>query len=200
MSGSSKGAANERDECRYLSLWWTQDLDEREDDVFWRNRVKVTSKTPSAEKQLGDMTCLKTIGLAFLETFNVEHKIGYSKKKKDKKVRWDLLETIDSKILDDNLVLLKFWKQCEDDAILSNRIPLLIFQRDRYQPVVCIDAIHFSPFFEILGMPQMRRLMFVDYKSSLRLTLFRRDDFFEWLTPESVRLVHKQWIHRGKIR
>lgn len=191
---SEKGQRNEREECRFISLWWTHG---EADDVFWRNRVKITSKTPNAEKQLGDMACMKSIGLAFIETFNVELKIGYSKKRKDHKVRWDLLDILDSKQLDDHLQIFQFWRQCEDDALLSNRIPLLIFSRERHEPVVCFNPKTFFDFVDMLGVPPFRRLLFQGGEYDPTLCFYRKTDFFEWLTPEAVDLVHSR-KHRRK--
>jgi hypothetical protein len=203
--GKDKGASYERWEARYLSLWWSGG---ERDDVFWRNRVRVTRHAVNAEKQCGDLQAFHTSGLPFTEVFNVELKSGYSRKKTDatkkrlaagkavraEKVRntpWDLLEVVDSEQLDDNLTILNFWYQCEDDALLSCRIPLLIFKRDFHTPVVVIDRSFLLNFDGFAGLPPTRCLSFDDREQELHLEFFRHEDFFHWLTPEIVRRVHK---------
>jgi hypothetical protein len=206
--GKDKGGSFEREESRFISLWWT---DRERDDVFWRNRTRITSKAVNAERQLGDLTATHTIGLPLVEVFNVEFKRGYSKKKTDatkKKIAegkavkpqtvrntpWDLLEIIDSKVIDDNLVILNFWQQCLSDAIKSGRIPVLIFKRDFHDAVVAIDVTNFGRFIDLLGYPPSRSLSFTDRENAFRLSFYRHQDFFDWLTPTAVRLFHSKEI------
>jgi hypothetical protein len=183
---SDKGSSFEREISRYLSKWWTNN---ERDDVFWRNRVKVTSKTPNAERQLGDITAFHTIGLPFVEMFNVELKIGYSHKSGGKKIAWDLLDTIDSKIADDNLLLVQFWKQCKFDAELSGRIPILIFRRDRHQPVACIDYNSFSKIRNYIGDLDAKNISF-NYRNEYSIRLYNMEDFFNWMAPETIKHLH----------
>lgn len=211
MAAGYKGQGFERDMCRMLSLWWS---DQKQDDIFWRQRVKITSKTPHAERQLGDICAAHSNGLSFVEMFNVEMKTGYSKttskqaKKDNDKLNaerakkgkepvpmtvrntpWDLLELIDSKKMDDNLDIIKFWNQCKSDAELSGRIPLLIFKRDFHLPVVCIEEIDFEGFSDLIGTPNVRKLILVD-KDKKMLTFYRLEHFFGWLDPIIVKLAH----------
>lgn len=214
---SSKGQEFEREQSRFLSLWWT---DGQKDDIFWRNRVKVTSKTPNAERQLGDLTAFHTIGLPFVEMFNIELKSGYSKtrfkqakkandernKKRFEKgkepialsvknVPWDLLDIIDGKSIDDNLEILNFWRQCESDAKLSNRIPLLIFKRDFHLPVVCIQKTTFHDIFDYQGQSIIRFINL--FLGDDFLTFYRHSDFFEWLNPETIKIIHSNKIQES---
>jgi hypothetical protein len=209
---NEKGSGFERDEARFLSLWWTEG---ERDDVFWRNRVKVTSKTPNAERQLGDICVAHTIGLPFIETFNVELKSGYSyfnakraKKENDainakriangkepipltvRNTPWDLLDVIDRNVKDENLEIIQFWNQCKTDADLSGRIPLLIFKRDYKLPVVCVEVETMRDIADLSGVLLCRRLILTE-GDDVRI-LYRHTDFFNWLRPEVVRLVHQQ--------
>lgn len=214
---SEKGQDFERVESRFLSLWWTKN---ERDDIFWRNRVKVTSKTPNAERQLGDVTAFHTIGLPFVEMFNVELKAGYSKmktkqakkdndKRNEKRIQagkepiplnvrntpWDLLDIIDGKGIDDNLEILNFWKQCLSDAQLSGRIPLLIFKRDFHLPVVCIDTSYFSEIIECQGNLLSRRIIMADENNRNILAFYRHSDFFQWLNPNTIKLIHQNHMN-----
>jgi hypothetical protein len=190
---SGKGSSFEREMSRYLSKWWTNG---ERDDIFWRNRVKVTSKTPNAERQLGDITAFHTLGLPFVEMFNIELKIGYSHKSGGRKIAWDLLDVIDSKKTDDNLLLINFWKQCLSDAELSNRIPILIFKRDMHKPVVCINTDYFSEIKNYLGKLCVKNIIF-NYKDVYSLRLYDMEDFFNWMTPEIIKHIHRL-LNNGK--
>jgi hypothetical protein len=206
MPKNDKGGNFERNESRYISLWWTN---RTRDDVFWRNRTRITSKAFNAQQQCGDLQAFNTIGLPFTEVFSTEFKSGYSKKKTDstkkkiakgkavraQKVRnvpWDLLEVLDSQVIDDHLVILNFWGQCLSDANLTNRIPLLIFKRDFHTPIVVVDITDFREFVNILGHMPSRSLTFADRNQGIRLSLYRQDDFFDWLTPEAIKIYHKR--------
>jgi hypothetical protein len=210
--GSEKGQGFEREICRYLSFWWSEG---KADDIFWRNRTHITSKTPFAEKQLGDVACMKTPGLPFIETFNVELKSGYSKtttaaaKKENDRINkgrvakgkaplplsvrntpWDLLDIIDSNSKSKPEVV-RFWEQCEEDAMISNRIPILIFKRDFHQPVVCINPLTFIEIIEYSG--KVNNSAFLSLTIDHRILYFyKRDDFFEWLSPGIVKIIHNR--------
>lgn len=218
---NSKGQDWEREESRFLSLWWTSN---KRDDIFWRNRVKVTTKTPNAESQMGDLTAQNSIGLPFIEMFNIELKAGYShsttkqkaaehKKRNEKRIKegkeplpmsvrnvpWDLLDVIDGKSIDDNLKILQFWGQCERDASITHRIPLLIFKRDFHLPVVCIEAGSMGLIKEYQGELLVRRILLCDHNNTKILCLYRHSDFFEWLKPEIIKLIHNQRCKDGEM-
>jgi hypothetical protein len=150
----------------------------------------VTSKTPNAERQLGDVTATHTIALPFIEVFNVELKTGYSKTKAGKKHRiipWDLLDLIDGK----GQTLLEFWEQTEEDAIRSERIPMLIFKRDYHTPVVCLFRKDIDELEDINGdcavYPNLT--LSLDSFYTRTISLYNFSDFFEWLCPETVKLL-----------
>ncbi len=190
-----KGEDFEREQCRYLSMWWTEG---RRDDVFWRNRRRITYKDPSGKHQLGDVMSMDPEGLPLVETFNIELKRGYSKTRKGKRVKnvpWDVLDLIDYITSSERNVFLEFWRQTLDDARLSNRSPMLIFKRDYHSPVVCVDlkTLHsFSPF---LGAPP--KIYIVVSIEEDKLFLFREDEFFSWLTPDIVKIIYT--VNEGKV-
>lgn len=185
----SKGDSFERETCRAISLWWT---DGKRDDVFWRNRTRVTSKTPNAERQLGDLSTVHTIGVPFVEAFNVEFKIGYSKTKGGKRhkiIPWDLLDLIDGK----GKTFVNFWKQTTEDALVSNRMPLLIFKRDYHTPVVAMWKNDLSVLIDYMGsLPSWTYLQVClggDFHGSGLVSLYNFDEFFDWLRPDTVKLL-----------
>lgn len=178
----SKGDSFERDRSRALSLWWS---DGERDDLFWRNRTRITSNTPNKERQLGDLTTVHTDGIPFIETFNVEFKIGYSKTKKGVRHRvipWDLLDIIDGK----GKTFEEFWEQTRSDAILSKRIPMLIFKRDHHTPVVALRRSDIR-ILEGLNGAILYKYLCVWWPFYGHIDLYAFDDFFGWLRPDVVK-------------
>ena len=181
-----KGPSFERDCCRLLSLWITNG---KRDDVLWRNRVRITSKTKHAEYQLGDVTAAHALGIPFISVFNVELKTGYSKTRKGKRTKnipWDLLDLIDGK----DKTFLNFWEQTYRDACISQRIPLLIFKRDYHEPAVAIRSMDINRFESYLGFPKYKhRLVLISKDEWESIELFNFEEFFDWLHPDAVKML-----------
>ena len=180
----SKGDSFERDRSRALSLWWSEG---KRDDLFWRNRTRITSKTPNKERQLGDLTTVHTEGIPFIETFNVEFKIGYSKTKKGTRHRvipWDLLDIIDGK----GKTFQEFWQQTTSDAFFSHRIPMLIFKRDHHSPVVAMYAKDIRKLEELNGTNTKYPFLTVNIVDFQAVELYGFEAFFQWLRPDVVKV------------
>lgn len=191
---NDKGSKFEREVCRELSIWWTDSI---RDDVFWRNRTKITTKTPHAERQLGDLTIVDSMGAPFIDLFSIECKSGYSSSKNNKRVRnvpWDLLDIIDGKKR--NNVLYAFWEQCSSDAELSGKLPLLVFKRDYHKKVVCTDERVLNKLKSYAGELPLENdnayLKLQNIENTLYLYSF--SFFFSWLTPAVVKLMWKDSI------
>ena len=193
---SNKGANFEREASRKLSLWLT---DGKRDDVFWRNRTRITSNTPNAEMQLGDMTAVHIVGVPFIELFNVEFKTGYSKTrtgKRTKNIPWDILDILDGK----GKVFHEFWNQVDRDSEISNRIPLLIFKRDYHSELVSVTHKDFQTIQSHCG----------DYKKELievqfddrKVVIFRFEDFFDYFPPDvTILMLNERGIScRPKVK
>jgi hypothetical protein len=198
-----KGQAFERERCREFSRWWT---DGKRDDIFWRNRVRITSKTPKAEAQLGDIMAMDPIGFPFTKVLNVELKTGYSKTRKGtvvKNKQWGLLDVIDGDEAEPTIM--KFWKQCLKDSIMGGTRPMLVFKRDHYVPVVCIrkDFYHilcdhngkYIP--STIGTHGLEKPKYnLSHGSFLELhtptedlMLFRLENFLHWLKPAVIEVL-----------
>ena len=78
----AKGSEFEREFCKDLSLWWT---DQERDDIFWRSsnsggRATVRAKVGrTTAGQYGDVAAIDFDGLPLLELMTMELKRGYSK-------------------------------------------------------------------------------------------------------------------------
>lgn len=81
----AKGQDFERNLCKQLSLWWTQDKNPPDDAVFWRTAGSGARATTRAKKNLktsnshGDICTLDDIGIPFLKVLILELKRGYGK-------------------------------------------------------------------------------------------------------------------------
>jgi len=194
-----KGADNERNFCRYLSLWWT---DGKDPDVFWRKRTRLTSRKGREVKyQLGDIVAEKSEGDSLIRVFNIELKTGYSKNKKGKSfknVPWDLLDLIDYQKSSSDLSKKQinvFWSQTLRDSKISERIPLLVFKRDYHQEVVCIRDEDLKDIESLNGQFQKMTLAIIPPVEDV-LILLQMKEFFEWLSPETVRMMYDRKNNR----
>ncbi|KKK58104.1 hypothetical protein LCGC14_3047790 [marine sediment metagenome] len=80
----SKGFDFERETVKLMSLWWTQDLDEPRDDIFYKTSGSGARHTSRMKKGIstynsaGDMGFLDPLGEPFINKFLVEMKRGYT--------------------------------------------------------------------------------------------------------------------------
>lgn len=147
----AKGGSFEREIAKALSLWWSEG---ERDDIFYRSQAsggRFTSRRKTGKDtalQGGDITCSDPIGEPLIKEFTIECKTGYGKKLKSGISRWDVLDFLDSQQKEP--VLQKMFDQSRKDAVLTDRIPLLIFRRNGRSPCImffksCYD--HFADFF-----------------------------------------------------
>lgn len=79
MSKAKKGSAFEREVCKQLSKWWTND---ERDDVFWRSSQSGGRATERTKKGMrtygsyGDIAAVDPIGGPLLKLFTIELKCG----------------------------------------------------------------------------------------------------------------------------
>lgn len=77
-----KGNKFERDICKKLSLWWSND---DRDDIFWRSQTSGGRATQRAAKgkhtfgQSGDIAAVDPIGQPLIDLLTIELKKGYNK-------------------------------------------------------------------------------------------------------------------------
>ncbi len=180
---ADKGGDFERKMSREFSLWWSNN---KADDIFWRNRIKITSNTPSKERQLGDTTAVRGEGIPFSETICLELKTGYSKTKKGSRVKnipWDLLDFIDGK--DQGKVLREFWYQTRTAADIAKKLPLLVFKRDFHKECWCTDKHTLVTLERYCGKNQNRPLITLDTGKEV-LYMGSLQSFFDWVSPETI--------------
>lgn len=179
-TGKAKGGEFEREVCRKLSLWWTEG---KRDDIFYRTHssggrftMRRKAKKDTA-LQGGDITASDPIGEPLVKIWSIEAKTGYGTKTKTGIVRWDVLDVLDSQQKETTLE--KMWAQCERDAILTNRIPILIFRRNLRQACIVMNTTYFEKLVGYFGSPKNKYIAF----SSERITGFilPLTTFFDWV-------------------
>lgn len=132
MTKQSKGGAFEREFSKLLSLYVTEGT---RTDVFWRSSQSGGRATQRAKQNLttagsyGDITCLDSDFAFITETCCFELKRGYN--------GTNIQELIDGNKKEPEL--LQFWKQCERDRILGDRLfSIVVFKRDRKRAIITI--------------------------------------------------------------
>lgn len=198
----AKGGNFEREIASDLSKWWTQNMEVVRDDIFYRtdgSGSRFTSRKKSGKNtayQGGDITFSDPIGEPLIKNWNIELKTGYGIKSKikdkNKKVikeiteRWDILDLLDSKQKEP--VLMKMWKQCETDAKLTNREPILIFRRNNRKPCIMLTLIYYNNLADFFGTCNTKIISV--YYSFQHYIIFTLVDFFNWI-PD-IRLALKK--------
>jgi hypothetical protein len=176
MTKSSKGSQYERNTCRQLSLWWTN---EKDDSSFWRTsqsggrattRAKQKLKTPNS---YGDVGYLDVSGKPFIDKVLLELKRGYTKD----------ISILD--FLDKNKgepILLKWWNKAEKERKLAKRKYIfIIFRRDRHKSCVLIKGSLFGKIQDWFGTFN-HNILHIKYKN-LKLVALELDKFLNWCNP-----------------
>uniref|UniRef100_A0A6M3LL50 Uncharacterized protein n=1 Tax=viral metagenome TaxID=1070528 RepID=A0A6M3LL50_9ZZZZ len=183
--GSQKGSGFERDISKQLSLWWTQDLDEPRDDIFWRTSgsgARATSRTKKQKKtayEYGDITFTDPIGKPLIDCILFECKKGYTSEV-------DLLDFFfgGSK----KSLLFGWWiKAIEEMKEAGRKNCVLIVARNRRDVLVFVNRRFFADqWIDFTGPFCHRYLVCVDKKIQ-DIVVMRLDDFLNWVEPEDIK-------------
>ena len=179
----AKGSEFEREFCKEISLWWT---DQNRDDIFWRSsnsggRATVRAKVGrTTAGQYGDIAAIDFDGLPLLNLFTMELKRGYSKN-----TIQDLFDKKDSAAVQ---VWEKWYHQTTTSAnSAGSRSWLMVVRRDRR------DTIVFFPteFYEYL---RSKRCFQTDPHPLMRIqSEIRIEDSDETLDCDCVMMRWKRW-------
>lgn len=139
----AKGSAFEREICKRLSLWWTQDLPEPRDDIFWRSsnsggRATVRGKRgKKTANQYGDIAATDPIGLPLLQFVTIELKRGYN--------RDTIFDCVDSCNWAKATQYEKWIQKIERDRAAAGATSwLLIHKRDRREAMVYFPRWYYT--------------------------------------------------------
>lgn len=129
VNSKVKGASFERELCKLLSLWVSNNTQE---DVYWRSAISGGRSTVAFAKgkrlaaQAGDISCIHPVGQKFADLFFMEAKFY-----KDLQYQGLLTNTGH---------LYKFWLEAQKQAKQYGKHPLLIAKQNRMPVMVCLDV------------------------------------------------------------
>ena len=124
VNGKQKGAGFERDICKALSLWVSKGQNV---DLYWRSAMSGGRATVAKGKvrQAGDITAVAPEGHALTDIFYIECK-AY------KDINLDCLVKGKGTLLD-------FWAIASREALVYDKLPMLIFKRNHWPVLVVLD-------------------------------------------------------------
>ncbi len=165
--GKSKGSQFERESCKRLSLWLT---DNKQEDCLWRSSQSGGRSTTAFKKgkrfadQAGDICAVSPLGHVLTDKFMVECK-AY----KD-------LNFIGLLTGKGNLV--KFWQKASEQAAQYKKWPMLIAKQNAQPVIVCLskEGAH------VLAI-KLKCLLCVP---KLNLYIFLFDDFLKHAAKPNV--------------
>ena len=180
---ASKGSSFEREICKTLSKWWTQDLDEPRDDIFWRTSQSGGRATTRAKQNIstansyGDVGWIDPIGQSFLDNCLLELKRGYTHE-------ISILDFIDK--AKGVPILIQWWDKATGERHLAGRkYTVLIFRRDRHKSCIMISGNMFSDLQNWFGDFPKDRIEINTYKYNLIIIDF--EIFLSWCHPDYFR-------------
>ena len=202
----AKGSQFEREICRDLSRWWTQNEDR--DDVFWRSSNSGGRATVRGRKgkrthgQAGDIAATDPIGEPLLQLLTIEAKRGYS------------TQTIADLIDRPRKAAQQTWEswiqQAHEAHVLSDSFSwMIVAQRDRRERIILIDDEVWTEIANLLTFtrpvyPFLRLLLRCRFKhpdgepaySTRKITVvgMRWDTWTELVHPDVIRLLAKRLL------
>ena len=195
-----KGSNFEREICKLLSLWWTNN---KREDVFWRTsgsgaRATTRSKTKQTTfGQYGDIQATEPIGQPLIDLCTITLKRGYSKS-----TFADLVEestTHNAK----HCMYAKFIKQARHDHNRAGSFTwMLIVKRDRRKPIVIIP-------YKLFYSLQSRGTLLGDVgtyavlnigrlKKRKRIFVYSLEDFLQRVNPKKIKSLCRERAKRKR--
>jgi hypothetical protein len=183
----AKGGGYEGEISKEFSLYLTH---MKTEDGVWRTEssgARATQKQKAKQKLIrpdmfGDITYTIPETKYWFDIFSIECKTGYAKKTKNKKgttlTMWSVIDLIDSQ--QKMTAFHEFWNQCLNDAINSNREPMLIFRRNRRSSCIAMHNDIFRSFMNSFGFPTFNFITVNGEFCYLPVTIINLSQFFDW--------------------
>jgi len=192
MTKAAKGSEFEREICKKISLWWTND---ERDDVFWRSAQsggRATQRAKSGKKthgSYGDLTALDPIGEPLLKVWTMEMKRGSSVG-----VPGDLFDTRPTRSV-------RPFEAAIYQAYLSHKEAgsegwMIIAKRDFKVPVVYVDSMTVF-LYGIMDQDRSSLVVHPNLRYNIEINIpggvlpvsfwaFRLDDFLQSISPDQI--------------
>lgn len=196
----AKGGSYEREVCKTLSLWWS---DNKDDDLFWRTsgsgaRATVRGrKGKTTRNHCGDICNTDSVGEPLIKVITFELKRGYS--------RNNISELLDCP-LDSSIQTYEEWfEKAETSRFNAGSFSwMLIHKRDRRDPV-CFIPLYFYNALREVGALSLLEHPFLWFNVNLRRSNgerveeeifgFRFDDFLTGVKKDDI----LKFSNQGKI-
>jgi len=174
-NGKAKGSGYERDICKMLTEWLTG---KSKPYVWWRSPSSGALATITAQNPnlTGDIIAVLPEGHFLTDIFSIEVKVGYPSSSFNKFFS-------DCK----NNEIEQFWKQACNDSSKSNKEPMLIYKKDRKEPLLFIKE-KVKNLFDGLDDLNYFMLKF----GSERVYVFNTNQFFTKITPNDIMKMEKK--------
>lgn len=191
MAKSSKGGKYERELCKQLSLWWTNN---ERDDVFWRTSgsgARATTRAKSNKHTFGshgDIAYIDPIGKPLLDVITIEAKRGYSIKS-----IIDLLDHSESAAEQQYETWIN--KAIRDSTRAGSPYWVIITRRDQrvglvFMPWSLANALGLTSHFTQLDMTFTLRDQ--QLHQMCRVFGLHLDDFLKSVTPDKIKQLSKE--------
>ena len=168
-NGKAKGSGYERTICKMLTKWKSG---KEKPYIWWRSPSSGALATITAQNPdlTGDIISVLPEGHFLTDLFSIEIKAGYPKSsfhKFFKKVK--------------NNEILQFWEQSLKDCEQSKKEPMVIYKKDRQNPLLFIREQIFNKF---------KQLELIDYfvikTGSYKICCMTMKDFFTNVSPDDI--------------
>lgn len=179
----ANGSKWERDVCKILSKWINGS---EKPYVYWRSAGSgsvFTSTNGEAGKEFaGDIYAIREEGKPLVSFVSIECKSGYDSASLDKFLKYNKSDH-----------LRDFWKQCVEDAQISNKFPMLIFKKKGYPtPWVGISNKLYE---ELKNCLTNIRFIHLHWNENLPDSyFFEMKEFFEYVKPETINELSQKFI------
>ena len=193
MAKSNKGSSFERDICKKLSLWWSNNTD---DDIFWRTsgsgaRAKTRSKKSlSTFGQAGDVQATNPIGQPLIDLCSIELKRGYSKH--------TIADILDAPNDAKEQMYESFINQAITDSQNAKaKTWLLIVKRDRREALIFIPYdFHYNLTQIGIEKGESNAYAFISFtgknKQHYRIFVCHLNEFLSVVPPEHILKLHEK--------
>jgi len=177
-NGKAKGSGYERTICKFLTKWLTN---KEKPYVWWRSPSSGALATITAQNPnlTGDIISVLPEGHFLTDIFSIEIKNGYPKSSFHKFFS-------QSK----NNEIMKFWNQAKEDIKDNKKEPMLIWKKDRKDPLLFINKYIVD---NLLKTSQLNNFI-INIKHE-QISVFNMKEFFTIVQPSDIiKLKDKKWV------
>lgn len=171
--GSIKGSEFERLICKELTIWLTN---KKKPYAFWRMPASGALATLHENQNLsGDIIGLTEEAKYYTNKISIECKTGYPNTSV-----WQHFKNIK------NFGIKQFWKQCVSDALLAEKMPMLIYRRRGKQIIVGIKREDYNKNKRLLSKLVSMSIKFKNDELP-EIIFFGFVDFFKNISPAKMK-------------